>query len=349
MNNGNGNNGLGEHLSTGDDSGGEQQEIVSSPHDGFFRFIMEQPENARSWLEDYLPPAILAKLDLSTLEISKDTFIDKKMSRYASDILYHVRMQGKPAFIYTLFEHKSYYDPLLVFQLLKYMIRIWELFLKKNPDADTLPVIIPLIIYHGREKWPEDRRFARLFGDIEGLEMYIPEFQFQLNDYSHLPDEEIKGNIQLRLLLMMFKYISRPDLAHKLPDIIRLLLDISGKERFTEVLEVMLRYITSAAQDISGEKIQETLDEVLKDGGNIMSTLAQKWKQEGIDIGWQQGKQEGIDIGWQEGKQEGSKDKALAVALQMMADGLAVQTIAKYTGLSYEEIKELKSQKSTAH
>ncbi len=93
----------------------------------------------------------------------------------------------------------------------------------------------------------------------------------------------------------------------------------------TEILEVMLRYIASAAQDITGEKIQETLDDVLKDGGNIMSTLAQKWKQ------------------------EGSKNNAQAVALRMMADGMPARTIAKYTGLSDEEIKELKSRSSTTH
>ncbi len=122
-------------------------------------------------------------------------------------------------------------------------------------------------------------------------------------------------------------------------------MELSSKERFTEYLEVILRYITSAAQDIPGEKIRETLDKVLKDGGNIMPTLAQKWKQEGIDIGRQRGKQEGR----QEGRQEGSKDKAQAVAQNMMEDGFPFKAISKYTGLSEEEIKKLGHRSSTTH
>jgi hypothetical protein len=45
------------------------------------------------------------------------------------------------------------------------MVRIWELFLKQNKKAKYLPVIIPLVIYHGKPRWGReivDRPISRI-------------------------------------------------------------------------------------------------------------------------------------------------------------------------------------------
>jgi predicted transposase YdaD len=50
---------------------------VINPHDKLFRKTYSDLDNARSFLTNYLPGHVLGLVDLSTLEISKDSFIEK--------------------------------------------------------------------------------------------------------------------------------------------------------------------------------------------------------------------------------------------------------------------------------
>ena len=101
---------------------------VLNPHDKVFREVYSNKENARSLLADKLPDNVLKLVDLNTLEISKDSFIEKDLADYYSDILYRVDLTGgSQGVIYVLFEHKSYYDKYVHLQVLEYMVKIWRL------------------------------------------------------------------------------------------------------------------------------------------------------------------------------------------------------------------------------
>lgn len=67
--------------------------------------------------------------------------------------------------------------------------------------------------------------------------------------------------------------------------------------------------------------------------------------EEELDVRYSIGKKEGLEEGLAEGREkglaEGKKDAAYDTARKMKADGLDAGIIAKYTGLSIEEIKKL--------
>ena len=115
----------------------------AQPHAKAFTFFFKEKDTAISMLKGYLPANIKKKLDFKSLKISKDSFIDKRLKNYFADLLYEIKLKSgkKSAFIYILFEHKCWEDWFVCLQLLKYMVRIWELFLKQNKDAKYLPVI----------------------------------------------------------------------------------------------------------------------------------------------------------------------------------------------------------------
>ena len=103
---------------------------VVNPHDKVFRAAYSNKENARSLLTDKLPAKVLKLVDLDSMEISKDSFIEKDLADYYSDILYRVNLTGgNQGLIYVLFEHKSYYDKYVHLQLLEYMVKIWRLYI----------------------------------------------------------------------------------------------------------------------------------------------------------------------------------------------------------------------------
>ncbi len=79
-----------------------------------------------------------------------------------------------------------------------------------RPLMPVIPVIIPMTLYHGESKWELETSFGSLFDSPEYLKRYVPDFEYNLNDISHVPDDEIKGTIRLRVLCLTLKYIFSP-------------------------------------------------------------------------------------------------------------------------------------------
>jgi predicted transposase YdaD len=52
---------------------------LRNPHDLFFRETFSRLEVARDFLENYLPAEVVAALDLGTLKLQKDSFIDNEL------------------------------------------------------------------------------------------------------------------------------------------------------------------------------------------------------------------------------------------------------------------------------
>jgi predicted transposase/invertase (TIGR01784 family) len=122
---------------------------ISNPHDRFFKETFSQPEIAADFLANHLPAPVAAVLDLdpAALELVRGSFVDRALRPHFSDLLYRVRLQdGQPVFVYLLFEHKSFADPWVAFQLLRYMVRIWEQSRRRDPQAPLVP-IIPIVVY----------------------------------------------------------------------------------------------------------------------------------------------------------------------------------------------------------
>ena len=242
------------------------------------------------------------------MEISKDSFIEKDLADYYSDMLYRVNLtDGSQGFIYVLFEHKSYYDRFVHLQLLEYMVKIWRLHIKQHEEKLVrLPIVIPLLVCHGRKEWPEntERLSSLLSGPVEELAGYIPDFGFELYDLLRYSDDRIKGTILSRMILLLFKYIFTPELHHKLPEIFSLLRTLRGKETGLQYLEVVVRYLASALDEdeLSLKQIKEIAEQaVSKEAGEYIMTLAEKLRNEGEIRGEIKGEikgfKEGIELG----------------------------------------------------
>jgi len=323
---------------------------IRSKHDEVVKEFLSENETAKSFFMEYLPAEIVQNLDFNTLEICKDTFINKKLAKYFSDILYQVDFENMDAFIYLLIDHKSQPDRFVGFQFLKYMVRIWELYRKQNKSAEKLPVIIPMVIYHGLRKWEMDTRFISLFNVPGYLKKYVPDFSYNLHDISHVPDKEIKGAVLLRVLFMTLKYIFTPGLRYKLrEEIFPLFHELKDKEKGTEYLEVLLNYLTGSSRNLPGIELTETVTQFFEEGGDLMATIAEKWIKEGEKKGEKKGKKEGIKEGIKEGKKEGIKEGKkegikegkLSTAIELLRSGIPIEIITKATGFPRNEIEKL--------
>jgi len=64
-------------------------------------------------------------------------------------------------------------------------------------------------------------------------------------------------------------------------------------------------------------------------------------REEGREEGLKEGREEGREEGLKEGREEGQQSEKLRAARKMKDDGMSVDLIAKYTGLTIEQIENL--------
>lgn len=67
---------------------------LNNPHDRFFKGVFGRAEVAAEFLQGYLPAAVAAVLDGSTLRAEKDTFLDPQLMQHPADLLYAVNLRG---------------------------------------------------------------------------------------------------------------------------------------------------------------------------------------------------------------------------------------------------------------
>jgi predicted transposase/invertase (TIGR01784 family) len=96
---------------------------VANPHDALFKYVFSQPEHAASELRSVLPAEVAGRLDWSSLELQPASFVDERLSGRQADLLFTVRYEERPAYVYVLLEHQSTCDPLMAFRLLRYLER----------------------------------------------------------------------------------------------------------------------------------------------------------------------------------------------------------------------------------
>ncbi|RJP22792.1 MAG: hypothetical protein C4527_21300 [Candidatus Omnitrophota bacterium] len=327
---------------------------ITQPHDRFFGKIFSRMDIVEDILFNNIP-AIATHLLPGSLEDCRDTFVNPELGKYYSDLLLKAKFKnGESVYIYILLEHKSYHELEVAYDLLRYILQIWETVKEKGK---RLPFIFPVVIYHGKKKWSSDPHFSALVDIPVGLEAYAPAFRYYLYDLSRYSDAEIKGTILSRVVLLLFKHIFAEDFGERFVRICELLGKLQDEKTALEFMRSVLEYIGNATDRISREQIRKGVEKALPQaGGKLMPTLFEQIREEGRVEGRVEGREEGQGLGRLEGLREGIE---LALELKFGEEGLSllpeIRTITSIeilheikdvlkTGYALNDIKKLLNQ-----
>ena len=275
---------------------------ITNPHDKFFKENFSQPEITKDFLTHYLPPDVRNLLNLDQITIQKDSFIDSDFQEHFSDLLFLIPMKdGGDAYIYTLFEHKSYPDSWVALQLLRYMVKIWERDVKEE-DGDLLLPIIPIVVYHGEEEWNISTQFIDRFLPDKILQRFSPKFEYLIYDIPRLQNDEIAGTNKLRLILWLLKYILTKDFLLHLKEDVPLFALLKQEMISEDFQQTVLLYIFRNTDHAWNKEVEKEIISQLqmKDGDNTMITIADKLIEEGMQKGLEKGWQSGLSAGKQQ-------------------------------------------------
>lgn len=270
---------------------------AANPHDRFFREAFADPDLAADFLAHYLPAEAAGQLDPTVLVPDSETFVDDELRGAQGDLLLRVGLRGGgDAWIYVLIEHKSYPDRMVAFQLLRYLVRIWERDARRDAGSPAeLRPILPIVLYHGRRPWRAPTRLGALFAGAELLRPHLPELEVVLVDLTARSEAEIVGRVRLRVVLLTLRAIFRPDLAARLPRILALLADVIHQPTAAGTLRVVLRYVAQAGTTITEPELRQAVVAALQRGGDeSMTTIAEQWVAQGFAKGIEQGLHRGL-------------------------------------------------------
>jgi predicted transposase/invertase (TIGR01784 family) len=290
-------------------------------HNNLFIKAFSDAENVKVFLKMALPEPIKNAIDFSTIEIDFTTYISDEIKDHYSDIVVKTRMKTEDQKeihldIYILVEHKSDAKNKYLVQVLKYMYLEWQKDIDQNRP---LRVIIPMIFYHGKEKWKVPRSFVEQFNVNDEIKEFLLNYRYVLFDtedwnFFDEANQELKKNVFLLTALVLMKSAYNEDM-----ETIKAIFRLWHEKGFTKDKEKVIFFLlyVSYIRDMSLEELKKTLEESEIKGGDLMPSLAQRLKDEG--------------------KKEGN----LKTARELVKNGVDIDIIAKSTGLPREEIEKL--------
>lgn len=224
---------------------------------------------------------------METLEPQKDSFITKDLKEMFADLLFKVSINNNEGYVYFLFEHKSYRDKLAVFQLLKYMIEIWESKII-NGNAHELPVIIPLLIYHDKGEWGIQTSLGEMIAGYhtlsEEIKRYIPNYEYIVYNLAKYRDEDIKGAVMTQIVIKVMpdvKHASRDQIISIAEEISKLAEEMRNQGSASQIVVACLRYILSIRDDISKDDLIQIAGRISMEGRELVMIAAQQLLEEG--------------------------------------------------------------------
>jgi len=301
---------------------------MNQPHDHLFKSTFRDKRIARDYMTHFLPATLTSQLDLNNLELASTSYVNSDLEEHFSDVVYTCTYGEASLTLALLFEHKSDPKGIIYLQLLSYMLGFWN---QQADQSKGLQMIIPIVVYHGKQKWEQRSFYSHFLGLDDMLRPYIPQFVYLFTDLKDWSDEALM-NLQaglVRNVMLMLKHYR--DERYTLRNIERLFIDAEA-------------YVEDPSQKLHIRRfwiyLLETIELSEEEFRNLFDRLSTSIKDEAMTT-----YQQLIQKGKIEGKIEGNVEKENLVITNAFQKGLEISLIAELTGLSEEmvtkRIKEL--------
>ncbi len=251
-----------------------------------------------------------------------------------------MKILNEDRYILISAEHQSQPKRLMPLRIAHYSISALNDALDNHKMRDPkrpLPLIYPLVLYHGKGKpYPYSTELSDLIdASAELLEHSLSQTQkFQLFDLNQISLETLQKNIWAAPLFCALKFIYAADILALKDDVLLNVLRTLSTQGGRKIVYVVLRYLISKGKISDPKAFKDLIYSQFSHpiGDKIMST-AKTFVEHGIEEGLRQG----IIKGELKGKLEGKRE----VAQRLIAEGVELRFIQKITDLSLEELQAL--------
>ena len=260
---------------------GETYQARNQKHDKIFKEILDYKKEGVKLLNKYLD------LEIEEKDIEKYTrkFVLPELENRESDVIYKLKNEQ----IFFLIEHQTKVDYSMPFRMLEYSMAIIKSAITKEKmksSKEVFPVVIPIVLYTGREKWKvpitlEERQYESKSQNLQ--------FKYNLVDGSKISKEELMKENSILSKAILLEKLDNPEeileilkeittknldsderyfinliLKYLLPDKISenekvgILENLKGKEDDTMFIDILRKYFDDKEEKAVKEAVKDT-------------------------------------------------------------------------------------------
>jgi predicted transposase/invertase (TIGR01784 family) len=270
-------------------------------------------------------------IDFERITLEPVSFIDRLFRKKEADIIWKLPLKnGSEAYLYLLLEFQSGVDYNMALRFASYILNFYATELKKK-KRDKLPVVFPLLLYNGKQRWTAAQRLQDMIDVVDpSLREYLLRFTYFTIDI---------GRFSKRSLVK---------LKNNLVTAIFLLENARNEKELKKVLEEMVEIVKKEADKDLVDSFTDWLEMQLKrekiENINISKIISEKGEHNMLSETLHEILKEREEKGIKKGKKEGIKGGLLKTATELLKEGLGEDFIRRVTGLPLKEIKRLKNE-----
>lgn len=245
--------------------------------------------------------------------------MNKIFQNREADIVYKYKDKN----IFFLIEHQTKIDYSMPYRILEYEMAIMRSALEiqkiKNKEY-KLPLVIPIVLYTGKQKWDAKKYLEESQEELEGIKIKAGNYNLvDINDYTK--EELLQGKTLTSKMMLIEKSESTEETIEMLEKIIPNIKQ-EDKKLLKRIISILF------GEKIGEEKTKELIEKI--DGGEEkMLAVVEMIRNEN---------QMYIDIG----RKEGKKQNSIEIAQKLLKIKMPISQISKVTELTEKEIEKLK-------
>jgi hypothetical protein len=223
-------------------------------------------------------------IEIEKLTIDSESYIEDDLKQLYADIVYQIPIKNskKNLVVFVLMELKTKNNKWTIFQVVKYVIRIWNREWWKAKRAKRLkhflfPMVIPVIFHHGKTAFTAPTELIKLVRAIAGMEPFTLNMKSLLLDVTDIAPKDMPEDFELSILFMVLQSVFSNDVAEKLLAIFRKLQPRMHLPEVRQEWDDALYYATISAKNLTREEYNKVLKQTKKEGVVTMSSTL--WDQ----------------------------------------------------------------------
>jgi len=288
-------------------------------YDSAYKYLFSNKRIFHQFITRFVDEDFSKKIRLDDIELVDKSFVSDEFIKRESDIIYRVKTDKRDVYVYVLVEFQSTVDKTIPVRMLLYILQMYDQ-LYRNSREGKLPAIFPVLLYNGDKEWTVPYNVQDLIEDTIPAR-FRPSFEYYPVIENRIPDKvlkKIKGTIAA--IIYLEKQKNEKSLKRAVDTVFEL---VKGEN--PEQLRMFTVWLNRMFKEAYSEKEFEKITE-LTEVKSMLTQIAEQIEERGI----------------QQGMQQGMRRRAEETALKMKIKGFPVEEISDLTGLSAEEVSELK-------
>ncbi len=255
-------------------------------HDHRYKMIFSDPVMVESLLREFTPKKFVADLDFSSLTRIACTYNAENGIERSNDMVWRIGLKnGSSLYIAVMLEFQSTQHKWMPVRILTYTALLLSDLINQPDIGDTLPPILPIVLYNGKTPWKVPIDVGSMFTSLpENMNIHCPRQQYLLLDEGRIPEDRLNRSKEPVSDVIKMERACTPAQIKEVVDRLNNLTD----HKYHSIKKIISAWICQIVKSSGFIKDIPELQDLQEVGAMLAKNIAnweENWKEQYIDQG----------------------------------------------------------------